>query len=160
MREPILHLTETKDSLDIMLEMNMDSLLKHPVIVEVLNLANEGKYSADSSPLTLSPTFTAFFSLKTFDMVSIHERLAANIQSIGKKTDGSSNQKKSTLQFNIWRQSVYQRQLDEMYLTVLFSVLVLFLIWFLNLIVLKIFKQSNMLGANLEAGIDIIDHIE
>ena len=35
-------MTERKDSLDIMLEMNMDKLLKHPVIVEVLNLVYEG----------------------------------------------------------------------------------------------------------------------
>ena len=47
MSEPIFHMTERKDSLDIMLEMNMEQLLKHPVIVEVLNLAYEGKYSSD-----------------------------------------------------------------------------------------------------------------
>jgi hypothetical protein len=54
MREPIFHMTERKDSLDIMLEMNMEGLLKHPVIVEVLNLVYEGKYSVDSSALNLS----------------------------------------------------------------------------------------------------------
>jgi hypothetical protein len=47
-------MTERKDSLDIMLEMKMDKLLKHPVIVEVLNLTFEGKYSADGSALGLS----------------------------------------------------------------------------------------------------------
>ena len=57
MREPIFHMTESKDSLDIMLEMNMESLLTHPVIVEVLNLVNEGKFSVDSSALSLSQTF-------------------------------------------------------------------------------------------------------
>jgi hypothetical protein len=79
MTEPILHLSEKKDSLDIMLEMNMDSLLQHPVIVEVLNLAYEGKYSADSSPLTLMPTYNCLFSLKTLDSLSIHDRLVQNI---------------------------------------------------------------------------------
>ena len=54
MTEPIFHMTDRKDSLDIMLEMNMESLLKHPVIVEVLNLVYEGKYSVDSSALNLS----------------------------------------------------------------------------------------------------------
>jgi hypothetical protein len=54
MREPILHMTERKDSLDFMLEMNMESLLNNPVIVEVLNLVNEGKYSVDSSAASLS----------------------------------------------------------------------------------------------------------
>ena len=50
-------MTERKDSLDIMLEMNMETLLKNPVIVEVLNLVNEGKYSVDSSAMSLSQTF-------------------------------------------------------------------------------------------------------
>ena len=57
MSEPIFHMSERKDSLDIMLEMNMQELLKHPVIVEVLNLVYEGKYSVDSSALNLSETF-------------------------------------------------------------------------------------------------------
>ena len=47
-------MTERKDSLDIMLEMNMEKLLKNPVIVEVLNLVHEGKYSVDSSAVNLS----------------------------------------------------------------------------------------------------------
>jgi len=54
MREPIFHMTERKDSLDVMLEMNMESLLNNPVIVEVLNLVNEGKFSVDSSAMSLS----------------------------------------------------------------------------------------------------------
>jgi len=57
MSEPILHLTERKDSLDIMYEMNMQELLKHPIVVEVLNLVYEGKFSISASPLSLSPTF-------------------------------------------------------------------------------------------------------
>lgn len=36
------------------MEMNMDFLLKHPVIVEVLNLVYEGKFSVDSSVMGLS----------------------------------------------------------------------------------------------------------
>ena len=57
MREPIYHMTERKDSLDIMLEMKMETLLQHPVIVEVLNLVYEGKFSVDSSAMSLSQTF-------------------------------------------------------------------------------------------------------
>lgn len=109
MTEPIFHLHRQRDCLDIMLEMNMEELLKHPVIVEVLNLANEGKYSADSSPLTLSPTMNCFFGLDTFDLLSVNERLLANIQSISKKKDAGSSMKNSTLQFNIWKQSIAQR---------------------------------------------------
>jgi len=64
-------MTEKKDSLDIMLEMNMETLLKHPVIVEVLNLAYEGKYSADGSALTLSATFQSFFFMDLADLKRI-----------------------------------------------------------------------------------------
>ena len=65
-------MTERKDSLDIMLEMNMEGLLKHPVIVEVLNLVYEGKYSVDSSALNLSQTFQCFFLMETNDLKSIN----------------------------------------------------------------------------------------
>ena len=54
MSEPILHMTERKDSLDVMFEMNMQKLLQHPVVVEVLNLVYEGKYSVSSSSLSMS----------------------------------------------------------------------------------------------------------
>lgn len=54
MSEPILHMTEKKDSLDIMYEMNMQELLRNPVVVEVLNLVYEGKYSISSSALSMS----------------------------------------------------------------------------------------------------------
>jgi len=35
-------MTERKDSLDLMLEMDMSILLNNPVIIEVLNLVYEG----------------------------------------------------------------------------------------------------------------------
>ena len=54
MSEPILHMTEKKDSLDIMYEMNMQDLLRNPVVVEVLNLVYEGKYSISASALSMS----------------------------------------------------------------------------------------------------------
>jgi len=54
MSEPILHMSEKKDSLDIMFEMNMQELLRNPVVVEVLNLVYEGKYSVSSSALSMS----------------------------------------------------------------------------------------------------------
>jgi hypothetical protein len=41
-REPIFHMTEVKDSLDLMLQMNISVLINNPVIIEVLNLVNEG----------------------------------------------------------------------------------------------------------------------
>ena len=41
-REPVWSLFEKKDSLDLMFEMNLSDLLNHPVVIEVLNLVNEG----------------------------------------------------------------------------------------------------------------------
>ena len=93
MTEPIFHMTERKDSLDIMLEMNMDKLLKNPVIVEVLNLVYEGQYSYDSSALYLSQTFQAFFLMDISDLKSINTRILANITNFG----DSSNAKQSSL---------------------------------------------------------------
>lgn len=83
MTERIFHLTERKDSLDIMNEMGMDPLLKHQVVVEVLNLVYEGKYSVDSSLLTLSQTFSAFFEMEIGISKSIFGRLINNIGSLG-----------------------------------------------------------------------------
>lgn len=54
MTEPIFHISERKDCLDIMLEMNMQELLKDPIVIEVLNLVYEGKYSASNSSLSMS----------------------------------------------------------------------------------------------------------
>lgn len=83
MREPVFHLTEKKDSLDVMMEMNMDFLLKHPVIVEVLNLVYEGRFSVDSSVMSLSQTFQSFFIMEATELKSINERLIYNIKSLG-----------------------------------------------------------------------------
>jgi len=79
MLEPILSLKKQQDSLDIMLEMNMENILNHPVIIEVLNLVYEGKYSVDSSPLFLSQTFALFFNSGFFDAKSLHSRLRQNL---------------------------------------------------------------------------------
>jgi len=54
MREPVFHMTENKDSLDLMFEMDMAVLLNNPVVIEVLNLVNEGQYSVDVSLIHLS----------------------------------------------------------------------------------------------------------
>ena len=86
-------MTERKDSLDIMLEMNMENLLKNPVIIEVLNLVYEGKYSVDSSVLNLSQTFQCLFLMETNDLKRINDRLIQNIIAFG----DSSNQKQASL---------------------------------------------------------------
>ena len=54
MREPVLHPRDQQDSIDLLLKMNMDELIQHKVVEEVLNLVYDGKYSIDSSSLYLS----------------------------------------------------------------------------------------------------------
>ena len=83
MSEPILHMTERKDSLDIMYEMNMQKLLQHPVVVEVLNLVYEGKYSVSSSSLSMSQTFQCTLEMETMSLKSINDRLLQNVINFG-----------------------------------------------------------------------------
>lgn len=99
MCEPVLHMSQRFDSLDIMLEMQMDKLLKNPVVVEVLNLVYEGQYSYESSALYLSETFQSLFLMSINDNKSISGRLATNILSFG-NVNGRSQ---LSLQFNIWK---------------------------------------------------------
>lgn len=83
MSEPILHSNEKKDSLDIMYEMNMQELLRDPVVVEVLNLVYEGKFSVSSSALSMSQTFYCLLEMDTADQKSINDRLIQNITNFG-----------------------------------------------------------------------------
>ena len=71
MREPILHPTEQKDSMDLMYIMNMEDLIQHKVIEEVLNLVYDGKYSIDETPLYLSSLWSIIFSISTFSPKSV-----------------------------------------------------------------------------------------
>lgn len=83
MTEPIFHMNETKDSLDIMLEMDLKELLKHPIVIEVLNLVYEGKYSASNSSLSLSLTYCCLSEMDTFSLKNIFSRLIHNITNFG-----------------------------------------------------------------------------
>jgi len=121
MTEPILHMTERKDCLDIMYEMNMQELLQHPVIVEVLNLVYEGKYSISSSALSMSQTFFCLFEMETFSTKSVSKRMVQNIMSIG----NIDNKKQSSLQYNIWKHSIQQREHDEMVFSVLINMCII-----------------------------------
>ena len=102
MCEPIFHITERKDSLDIMLEMNMKDLLKNPVIIEVLNLVYEGKYSVSNSSLSMSCSYQCLLEMETFSFKNILNRLIHNIVNCG---DGG-NSRQTNLQYNIWKQSI------------------------------------------------------
>jgi len=97
--EPILHMTERKDCLDIMFEMNMQELLQHPVIVEVLNLIYEGKYSISSTALSMSPTFMCLLDFEMLGTKRINDRLMFNIKNLG----DSGTLKQTSLQYNIWK---------------------------------------------------------
>jgi hypothetical protein len=54
MREPVLNPIERRDSMDLMLMFDMDRIIQHKVVEEVLNLVFDGKYSIDSSMLDIS----------------------------------------------------------------------------------------------------------
>jgi len=126
MSEPILHMTERKDSLDIMYEMNMKELLQHPVVVEVINLVYEGEYSISSTSLSLSRTFLCMLEMDIFDQKSICQRMIQNISNFG----DTNNKKQSSLMYNIWKQSILQREQDEMQFTNIINLLlILFSVW-------------------------------
>ena len=101
--------------------MKIEFLLKHPIIVEVLNLVYEGKYSVDSSVLSLSQTFQSFFLMNATDLKSINERMILNIKSLGDSGSG----KQASLQFNIWKYCIEQREQDEMLFTVAFGLVIM-----------------------------------
>jgi len=75
MLEPVLNMDEDMDLLDILLEMKMEEILNHPVIVEVMNVVHEGKYSVDSSLINLSSTFQVFFHIDIFELKGVCSRL-------------------------------------------------------------------------------------
>ena len=108
MTEPIFSLNECQDSLDIMLEMEMYDLLKHPIVIEVLNLVNDGKYSIDSSLLSMSQTLDCLNSTKICSHNSVFDRIIENITTFGTK----SNKKQISLQMHIWKNCIKQREMD------------------------------------------------
>jgi len=99
MSEPILHMTERKDSLDVMFEMNMQELLQHPGVVEVLNLIYEGKYSISSTALSMSPTFLCLIDYEMLGTKRINDKLMDNIMNFG----DTGILKQTSLQYNIWK---------------------------------------------------------
>jgi hypothetical protein len=125
--EPILSITEHKDCLDIMNEMETQELLKHPVVVDVINLVYESKYAVNSSALGLSTTVDAF-SDSTFDMKSITGRLISNITSCNSESSG----KQSSILYHFWKRSIVQRQEDSMNLSLLVNIALIILCIMVN----------------------------
>ena len=66
MREPILNPIERRDSMDLMLLFDMDRIIQHKVVEEVLNLVFDGKYSIDSSMLDISSLWVFITQIDTF----------------------------------------------------------------------------------------------
>mmetsp|Transcript_11803 Transcript_11803/g.18137 ORF Transcript_11803/g.18137 Transcript_11803/m.18137 type:complete len:120 (-) Transcript_11803:1952-2311(-) len=95
--------------------MDMEEILNHPVVVEVLNLVYEGQYSINTPTLYLSHTFQTFFSSSIFDKQSLTHKILQNITNNGE----ASEKKQSSLQFNIWKYNLEQRLLDEVLFTFL-----------------------------------------
>jgi len=93
--------------------MDMEEILNHPVVVEVLNLVYEGQYSINTPTLYLSHTFQTFFSSSIFDKQSLTHKILQNITNNGE----ASEKKQSSLQFNIWKYNLEQRLLDEVLFT-------------------------------------------
>ena len=61
--------------------------------------------------------------MQAAELKSINQRLIQNITSLGAMSSG----KQSSLQFNIWKQSIEERQQDEMVFSVLISAAVVVL---------------------------------
>ena len=84
MREPVLHPKEQKDSMDMMLNMEMNNLIQHKVVEEVLNLVYDGPYSIDASPLYLSSLYFISDQTDTFAPKSVFKRLLVHIDTMGR----------------------------------------------------------------------------
>mmetsp|Transcript_30425 Transcript_30425/g.46606 ORF Transcript_30425/g.46606 Transcript_30425/m.46606 type:complete len:139 (+) Transcript_30425:100-516(+) len=138
MHEPILDMVSSKDSLDIMLEMDMEEILNHPVVVEVLNLVHEGKYSVDSQSLYLSNTFQSFFQMDTFDLKQVWQRLFVNIKNFGQS---QGDRRQASLQFHIWKYCLEQRLLDEVLFTVISCLVLVYSIYS----ILNIYESFKLL---------------
>lgn len=72
--------------------------------------------------------------MDSMSLKSINERLIANIVNFG--DTGSSKQ--TSLQYNIWKQSIQQRERDEM----IFTILISFVLIFLSIVINQIMNDS------------------
>jgi hypothetical protein len=95
--------------------------------------------------MSLSQTFQSFFGMDTADLKSINDRLVANIQTFGDAGGG----KQSSLQFHIWKQCIEQREQDEMLFTVLISLFVIALAFFIDVTISNILiNMEDAFGAS------------
>ena len=66
----------------------MQELLKDQILIEVLDLVYEGKYSASNSSLSMSQTFQCFLEWDTLSLKNICNKLIQNIATFG---DGNNS---------------------------------------------------------------------
>ena len=107
--------------MDLLLMMNIEKLISHKAVEEVLNLVHDGKYSIDTSPLYLSSIYNTLTTMDTFSPKSVFARLVMNINTRGEWR----LKKQSSIQFHIWKQCIRQRETDEMILMCVFCFAIL-----------------------------------
>jgi hypothetical protein len=66
--------------------------------------------------------------METTDLKRINDRLIQNIVAFG----DSSNQKQASLQFNIWKQCIEQRENDGMLFSVIISVAIVIICFLID----------------------------
>lgn len=69
--------------MDLLLSMNLNRVIQHKAVEEVLNLVYDGKYSIDSSVLYLSSLWTFASQMATFSQKSCWDKLVLNINKMG-----------------------------------------------------------------------------
>jgi len=73
------------------------------------------------------------------DLKSINDRLWINITTMGEQGSGIQ----SSLQFNIWKQCIEQREIDEMRFTVIISAIIMFLGFWLDIGISSFIKDMS-----------------
>ena len=104
----------------------------------MLNFVYEGKYSASQDALSLLPTYQHSTEIEVFSAKSITQKLIQNITHFGEQ----ESQRQTFLQYNIWKQSIQQREHDEVIFTLLLNLCKFIAVVFLNV-------ALNMLAGNI-----------
>ena len=91
--------------------------------------------------------------METFNLKSINDRLIQNVVNFGDA--GSSKQ--TSLQYNIWKQSIDQRQQDEMnFITLMGFILILISVYINSFENSKVSKELEIFGMPLAYNKDIL----
>lgn len=155
MKEPILSINTQQDSMDLIYLMDMKDLIQHKVVEEVLNLVYDGKYSIDTTPLYLSSLWNTMTQMSTFSQKSVFKRLIANINTMG----AWRMKKQSSIQFNIWKQCIRQREIDEMTFMCIVSVALISITSLIDSEINTQFEhQLRLFGANIYGNTSVLNN--